>query len=524
MKNLTKYFFITVLVAVIGFCLAACEQPANDDTDDEDKKPGATVSAPTLVSKTQNGITINAVAAPTNGQTVEYAMTRDMSHPVSGWQDERTFSGLTAGTTYYIFARSKENNTYNAGIPSAGLPVTTDWANINLAVANTAQWNAALDTIKNGGSGMTENPKNYTITVSGNVQVIGSTANSFGSVSYITVTLKGNGKLYLIGQGSLINIGNNQTVHINSAGLTLQGLRIGQNDSTQDNNRSVVYITGGTLELLNGTIRDNGGDCGMFISAGNFTMSGGVISGNGGGVFVSGSSSSFTMSGGNISGNTTSRNGGGVKVSGNFTMTGGTISGNNTGSDGYGCGGGVYFDGGSFTMSGGTISGNNAGSNRYGFNYAFYGGGVYFNGGSFTMSGGTISNNTCGSTPPVFSASCGLGGGVYVGPGNFTMTGGTINGNTASGGWRVGGNLDPIREIYRIDGTLASRDIYVGGGGVCVLGGSFTKSGGGSIYGNTATANNGDAVFYEGSSLLKRNAALGAGDNISTNTQTGWGQ
>jgi len=427
--------------------------------------PGAAVATPTLESKTENSITINTVIAPNNGQTVEYAINTNSSVPISGWQDGRTFTNLTAGTTYYIFARSKQNNTYSTGTPSAGFQIITNLANINIAVTNTAQWNTALDTIRNGGNGMVGNPKNYTITINGNVQVIGSTSNTFGNVSNVTVTINGNGKLYLIGRGYLLNIYANQTVYIDSAGLTLEGLKVGQNDSTSNNDTTLVAVHYGRLEFKNGTIKGNSN--------------------------------------------------GGVSVSGNLTMTGGIIS-NNSGR-------GVSVSGrdGSFTMSGGTISGNSSSEK---------GGGVYIESGSFTLSGGAISGNSCGSTTPQIAGESwryGLGGGVYVESGTFTMTGGTINGNTARGGYQwtpvtVGGTVSGNSFFYStLNGT-----VYVGGGGVYVnYNGSFTKSGGGSIYENIATDNNGNAVLYhQGNSILRRNATLGAGDDISTNTQTGWGQ
>ncbi|MCL2067777.1 MAG: hypothetical protein FWG99_09975 [Treponema sp.] len=90
------------------------------------KEAGAVVSAPTLAGKTHNSITIAAVAAPDNGQTVEYARSDSDSAPSTGWQNELIFSGLSPNTTYYIFARSKENTTHNAGAASASLEVTTD--------------------------------------------------------------------------------------------------------------------------------------------------------------------------------------------------------------------------------------------------------------------------------------------------------------------------------------------------------------------------------------------------------------
>jgi len=87
---------------------------------------GAPVSAPANApSVTHNSITINPVSPPANGQTVEYARSTTNTAPSSGWQDSTTFNNLTAGTNYYIFARSKQITNYNAGTASASLLVTT---------------------------------------------------------------------------------------------------------------------------------------------------------------------------------------------------------------------------------------------------------------------------------------------------------------------------------------------------------------------------------------------------------------
>ena len=93
-----------------------------------DKSAGATVSAPTLASKTANSITINAVTAPANGQTVEYACaTANTAPTVAGdWKTALVFTGLNANTAYFIFARTTENANYFAGAASASLSVTTD--------------------------------------------------------------------------------------------------------------------------------------------------------------------------------------------------------------------------------------------------------------------------------------------------------------------------------------------------------------------------------------------------------------
>ena len=121
MKNSRKIFGIfLIIVFLLG--MAACPDP------DTDKEPGATVEKPTFGSKTHNSITINAVAAPGNGQTVEYAINTvdNTAAGLSAWQDGLVFDSLTAATPYYIFARSKANSVYRSGNPSAALEVTTD--------------------------------------------------------------------------------------------------------------------------------------------------------------------------------------------------------------------------------------------------------------------------------------------------------------------------------------------------------------------------------------------------------------
>jgi hypothetical protein len=52
--------------------MASCD----DGGGSGNKSAGTAVSAPALVSKTATSITINAVAAPSNGQTVGYARNR----------------------------------------------------------------------------------------------------------------------------------------------------------------------------------------------------------------------------------------------------------------------------------------------------------------------------------------------------------------------------------------------------------------------------------------------------------------
>jgi len=99
------------------------------------KAEGAAVAATTMASRTNNSITINAVPAPGNGQFVEYAINSVDAAPVNGWQIELTFSGLSAGRIYYIFARSAENTNYNAGV---ALSAVIEIPNTGIDIGNPA--------------------------------------------------------------------------------------------------------------------------------------------------------------------------------------------------------------------------------------------------------------------------------------------------------------------------------------------------------------------------------------------------
>ena len=96
------------------------------------KAPGAPVGTPTAndALRTYRSLTLNPVPPPDNGQSVEYAISLTATPPTSGWQSSLAFieldgNILETGQTYYIFARSAENNNFYAGPPSAGLPATT---------------------------------------------------------------------------------------------------------------------------------------------------------------------------------------------------------------------------------------------------------------------------------------------------------------------------------------------------------------------------------------------------------------
>jgi hypothetical protein len=316
----------------------------------------------------------------------------------------------TAAPTFINEGEETEVCTHNSS--HTGDSRSTD----SLPITTTAQWNSARTQL----SGKTGN---YTLNISGNIAVAGinnSNTNTFGTTpddpTPLTVTLKGNGKLYLNSQGSLLNIGRNQTVIIDSANLTLQGLKSGQNSATQNNNTSVVNLLSGSyfysakLELRNGTISDNttydaGGAHGGGVSISNYTT--------------------FIMSGGKISGNTAYGGGNQGPVDG---------------------GGVCVFNGGSFIMTGGEISGNAATTNATGVRQ---GGGVRVHNGTFRIVTGTVygssaATNLRNTAPDGGAALYGTGSrGTFSIPGDITST------------WNSAGTLSTTDSTIRVvDGVL----------------------------------------------------------------------
>jgi hypothetical protein len=303
----------------------------------------------------------------------------------------------------------------------------------------------------------------------------------------LTVTSK-NVNIVLRGNGNIVKLHDYQynplfTLEAISGGLTLELRDITLKGHT--NNFSLVQVnSGGTLVMKAGS-----------LITGNTTAD----STRGGGVYVA-SGGTFTMSGGTISGNTASYGGSGVYVYGGiFNMSGGTISDNiASGQGSSGSGGGVRVaNDGTFNMSNGTIAGNKA-HGTYG------GGGVYVYNGTFNMSGGAVSGNTANFTSSGSHSEVTYGGGVAVrSDGVFIMSGGVVSGNTAFG-------------------ASAS------GGGVYVDNGTFTKSGGSTIYGSDAgstlknTASVGHAVYVLSTGPKARNTTAGPGVNLNSDTDENW--
>jgi hypothetical protein len=81
------------------------------------RAPGAAVSIPTFDKHTSYPITfnVNAITA-NNGQSIEYNIsTFNNGTGLEAWQNHTEFSGRTTSTSYYVYARSVENNNFETG-------------------------------------------------------------------------------------------------------------------------------------------------------------------------------------------------------------------------------------------------------------------------------------------------------------------------------------------------------------------------------------------------------------------------
>lgn len=317
---------------------------------------------------------------------------------------------------------------------------------------------------------------------------------------------------YYVTESTASGAGTTEKIYEHTA--TIQGAIVG---GTKNSTMRLINVyQGGTFNLQSGTLTQKK-DCnvGNLIYAENgstVNMSGGYVCGastntwaNGAGVMVSnegGSASTLNLIGGVIAGNCAS-SGGGVYAKGSAVkvtsgvisgkVTSGVISGNST--FGAGLGGGIMAEGGIVTVSGGYVTNNrmakfcgNEGDGCHG------GAGLAANNGAHvTISGGQITGN--------YSEEA--GGGVYVTDVGrqgwsrkdtawLTITGGTIASNVSfrseGAGIRVGHMVDAM-----VNGSSKDSPVYItnnhcmsrfdwGGGGVFVQGDSNTASNAGRLF------------------------------------------
>ena len=81
-------------------------------------------TAPTMSSRTTNSVTLNAISSAGQG-AVQYGYVQGDNGTPNNWQDNTTFNGLSAGTTYTFYARYAGNDYYEPSPVSTGTGIVT---------------------------------------------------------------------------------------------------------------------------------------------------------------------------------------------------------------------------------------------------------------------------------------------------------------------------------------------------------------------------------------------------------------
>ena len=517
----------------------SAEQPAEDDTNDEDS----------IAPAAKNGLTYEI----SSGNELSSKLVNESLRDKNG---AATFK-LTADIDYNDEIRLEQSsdnlinitlnlNGHKIKHDSSGKPLFDIAKGATLTVVDDVDSGHIQETIGNGKQ-LQDKGEHLT---AGNY---GKTAKMSYGDNGIPTDLT-----YYVTESTASGAGTTEKIYEHTA--TIQGAIVGvTNQSTM---RLINVYEGGKFNLQGGTLTQKK-ECnvGSLIYAENgstVNMSGGYVCGastgtNGAGAGikvtnVNGTASTLHLTGGVIAGNS-APSGGGVYANGStVTMSAGIISGNSTldGIDGFG--GGIMAEGGSVTVSGGFITNNKyaryCGNNGRG---CHGGAGLAANNGAHvTISGGQITGN--------YSEEA--GGGVYVtnlnqsGMAWLNITGGNIASNVSyrseGAGIRVGQKVDAmINGPKDINGTKEST-VYItnnhcmsrfdwGGGGIFVQGDSKNAANAGRLFvynsyisSNTAGGYGGGVAVCptgktlvtntDGTAIFGNTDAGGANSYDSTNT------
>jgi len=223
------------------------------------KANGAAVSNLSGISAiTSSSVTVNAVPAPDNGQTVEYAASATNTAPATGWQSDTTLSGLASGATYYLFARAAEIKNYQAGAPSAGYQVEIPSYGISFTPSGTITFDAAIF-----GYGE-QNTRNITVRNTGNqetgiltIALSGTNADSFtvSSESLDSIDIGGDGYFSVVPKTGLDAVTHTATVAVSGGNNVSAALNVSFTVSRATG--AAVSAPSGTSSISSGSITIN---------------------------------------------------------------------------------------------------------------------------------------------------------------------------------------------------------------------------------------------------------------------------
>ena len=221
-------------------------------------------TAPTMSSRTTNSVTLNAISSDGQG-AVQYGYVQGDNGTPNNWQDNTTFNGLSAGTTYTFYARYAENDYYEPSPASTGTSIVTLGAEggDTLTDGETITTEDGT-TIQNDGEAITITPpggSDPTTTITPDTGVTVNTDENTVNVPSGSTVTTGDGPSITVGEGGA-TVGTDGGVTLPDGGSAT----IGSGDDTT----TITTPGGGTIDPDTGAVMpDEGGS--VVIGSGDDT-------------------------------------------------------------------------------------------------------------------------------------------------------------------------------------------------------------------------------------------------------------
>ncbi|MDR1448428.1 MAG: carbohydrate-binding domain-containing protein, partial [Candidatus Ancillula sp.] len=436
------------------------------------KLNGSDIGTTSYKSLTPTSIVLNpAVLIYQTGQEIEYAISTENVVPTDNkWQTETTFSGLdTEKNIYYIFSRSKANNTYKSGIvKTSTISGVRGSSTINLndeSIIDGVGWQLrdCYSAYELG------NLDCYYIDNGANVVITGSTTKKHIKMmtvdSVVTITLvdaqiiseENIPPIAVLGTATLNLKGTNTLKTIDSRSPAIYvptGSKLTITSADGDNNKN------GILNASVETKLEEMGDAAAIGTGGGSQERLGSITINGGTIFAKGADFSSVGSEVEQAGGA-GIGGGAYSPGGDITINGGDVTA--IGATGAaGIGGGYSGASGNITINGGVVNaigGDNASAIGGGDPYELYVDSKSYNLEHYTIniSGGAVTAkllpHTCGDI-----SSPAIGSSKFAPVGNINITGGSITAlapeSCLAMGAGSGKNLDQTSTFNISGGTI----------------------------------------------------------------------
>ena len=211
-------------------------------------------TAPTMSSRTTNSVTLNAISSAGQG-AVQYGYVQGDNGTPNNWQDNTTFNGLSAGTTYTFYARYAGNDYYEPSPVSTGTGIVTLGAEggDTLTDGETITTEDGT-TIQNDGEAITITPpggSDPTTTITPDTGVTVNTDENTVNVPSGSTVTTGDGPSITVGEGGA-TVGTDGGVTLPDGGSAT----IGSGDDTT----TITTPGGGTIAPDTGAVMpDEGG-------------------------------------------------------------------------------------------------------------------------------------------------------------------------------------------------------------------------------------------------------------------------